>query len=143
MGVFSSYTGKIFFPNWRIFFSQLEKKKAESCKLAFLAAPSHPHTYIHVHEANEILFPNDVSFEPVFSAPAFHQLPFVQHSLQQRVERVGRYSIPFTRLKGLATGEVERQQIQECLLRRFLLHGVARRKERQDLTRMQIQRFRE
>lgn len=48
MGVFSSYTGKIFFPNWRIFFSQLEKKKAESCKLAFLAAPSHPHTYIHV-----------------------------------------------------------------------------------------------
>ena len=31
MGVFSSYTGKIFFPNWRIFFSQLEKKKAESC----------------------------------------------------------------------------------------------------------------
>lgn len=110
MGVFSSYTGKIFFPNWRIFFSQLEKKKAESCKLAFLAAPSHPHTYIHVHEANEILFPNDVSFEPVFSAPAFHQLPFVQHSLQQRVERVGRYSIPFTRLKGLATGEVERQQ---------------------------------
>ena len=48
MGVFSSYTGKIFFPNWRIFFSQLEKKKAESCKLAFLAAPSHPHTYIPV-----------------------------------------------------------------------------------------------
>ena len=43
MGVFSSYTGKIFFPNWRIFFSQLEKKKAESCKLAFLAAP-HTHT---------------------------------------------------------------------------------------------------
>ena len=43
MGVFSSYTGKIFFPNWRNIFSQLEKKKRNLANLHFLQPP-HTHT---------------------------------------------------------------------------------------------------
>lgn len=47
MGVFSSYTGKIFFPNWRIFFSQLEKKKSgilQTCISCSPLTPTHVHT---------------------------------------------------------------------------------------------------
>lgn len=42
MGVFSSYTGKIFFPNWRIFFPVGEKKR-NLANLHFLQPP-HTHT---------------------------------------------------------------------------------------------------
>jgi hypothetical protein len=43
MGVFSSYTGKIFFPNWRIFFPSWRKKKRNLANLHFLQPP-HTHT---------------------------------------------------------------------------------------------------
>lgn len=95
-------------------FSQLGKKILQSCKSC--RGPSHPHTRIYVCEANGIHIPKDSSFEPVFSTTVFLQLTLVGHPFQQRVERTGRYPEPGTCLKGLATGEAERQSIQKRLL---------------------------
>ena len=99
---------------WGIFFSQLGKKILQSCKSC--RGLSHPHTRIYVREANGIHIPKDSSLEPVFSPTIFLQLTLVGHPFQQRVERTGRYPEPGTCLKGLATGEAERQSIQKRLL---------------------------
>lgn len=93
--------------SWENIFFQLEKKNKNLANLQFLQGDSHPHTHIHVREANWSIIPEDFSFEPVFSTTILHQLAFVGHAFQQRVDRIGRHSKLTACLKGLATGETE------------------------------------
>ncbi len=102
MGAIATLLEKYYFP--------IGEKNQKLANLQFLQGFSPPHAHTYACETkSDRLFRTDSSSEPVFSPPASYQLPFIDHSLQQRVERIGRYSAPAALLKGLATGEVERQ----------------------------------